>query len=660
MLNPSQRKAVEHFGKPLLIVAGAGSGKTNTLTHKVAHLIGHHRISPDRILLLTFTNKAGREMSQRVKRLVGKELPHAGTFHSFCLGVLRQDYRLVGYRACPTVLDEEDKNRALKNLFRSRGLSLELLDKFKAYMSSRQEGLNLPTHELFEELLQEYTSALREGSYVDFSGMLTHALEIFRTKPIWRERFDFILVDEFQDTNTVQYEILKALAGQNICVVGDPNQCIYEWRHAKPDNILRFREDFNPDIIRLEENYRSSKAIISLANAILENSKAPWKELVPVLRTSREEGEKPVVMRFEDEEREAQWIASKVRELSSQYALRDMALLVRVGYITNAIERAFNHARIPYVLVGQVRFFDRAEVKDVLSFLRLVVNPRDEFAFERAIKCARAGVGSESLKVIKSLGSEDLLTASIYAIKNNLLRSGPARGLYHFLQKLQNLIRGKGEYPQSLEVFLEEVGFWDYLADEYEKDYEERVQNVKELLRYLRQRQQEGYSLEDVLSEVFLSSEDREDRDGVRVMTMHAGKGLEFSVVFLPRLEDGILPHEKALEEDNLEEELRLFYVAVTRAKERLFMSYTKSGQRKPSRFLSWIPKSLLDLSAFKVQRTSYMPELKKAQIIRIGDRVRHILFGEGVVLDVFGDKARVRFNGAEKTIYASFLEVIR
>ncbi len=678
MLNPSQEKAVEHFGRPLLVIAGAGSGKTKTITHKVEHIIKVHKIDPKKILVITFTNKAGEELKKRIRQKIGIELKNVGTFHSFALGILKNNYRLVGYKSYPTVLDEGDKNSILKSILKLRDYDPKFLDKVKLYISSKLEALSTHTDNSLENIVNEYLQILKEKNYVDFSTMLFFALEIIKSEPrFWRESFDYILVDEFQDTNTIQYEIIRMLARQNICVVGDPNQCIYEWRYAKPDNVIKFMEDFNPDIIKLEDNYRSTKAIISLANAILENSRAPWKKLIPKLRTQNVEGEKPLVKEFQNEEAEALWIAGCIKELKRYYNYGDIAILVRVGYVTNTIERVLNYNNIPYSVVGQVRFFERSEIKDILAFLRLLVNPNDSIAFERSIRVASRGIGEESIRVIKELNKDNYLVSSLDAIRLRKLRPTVAQNLYEFLQKLKKLKNGLDRYYESLRLFLESINFWEYLANEYKKDYQERYENVNELLRYIEQKYEEGYTLDDLVSDVSLNLDKDEQGDRVQLMTIHASKGLEFPIVFLPRFEDGILPHDKKIYEGNIEEELRLFYVAVTRTKEKLYVSYVKDATKKPSRFLTQIPKNLLNMDIFSFahvksdssikrnynsnyeRKTSYMPELSNTKKISIGARVLHKLFGEGVVVAICDERVTVRFKNAEKNIHSAFLEVI-
>ncbi len=652
VLNPSQERAVRHFGKPLLIIAGAGSGKTKTLAHKVEFLIREKGIAPERLLAITFTNKAGKEIRDRVKRVAGVDLPWAGTFHSMALRLLRAKGKQVGISTNFSILSEGDRNQIIKKLSQSINTKPETL---KNYLSERFENLREAYDEKLEYALQEYLKALKSMNLLDFSTLMLYTRELLLKNQSIRENFDFVLVDEFQDTNTVQYEILKLLARENVCVVGDPNQCIYEWRYARPDNILRFKEDFNPDVIKLEYNYRSRPYIIHIANAVLSASNAEWKSLIPTLRPVKEGGQKPTVRRFEREEEEAVWIATKVKELLQSYKPHQIAILVRVGYITEPFERALAGMRIPYKIVGAIRFFERAEIKDVLSFFRVLTNPYDAVSFSRALEVATRGIGEKTLEHILQAGRGNCLAGSQAILKS--LPQAKAVELYGFLQKLSKLYKRLEDYPQAIEDFLREINFWDYLRESY-KDAEEREENVKELLRYLRQKHSEGYRLVDVLEEVDFLTEREEEEGAVKISTIHASKGLEFDVVFLPRLEEGILPHEKAKEsQEEMEEELRLFYVAITRAKELLFMTYTRNS--KPSRFLSLIPKELLDLSAFAKKKTTYMPELKSLKDFKVGDRVLHEIFGEGVILAIEDSKALVEFKAGRKSIHTAFLKPV-
>ncbi len=654
-LNPSQERVVKHFGSPVMVIAGAGSGKTKTLAHKVEYLIKEISLNPERILALTFTNKAGKEIAERVEKVSGVRLKWMGTFHSVALNLLREYASFIDLPKNFTILDEEEKNKLIKEFFRAKGVENKRIENFKAYISERREDLKPPSDPLLEGLFEEYISLLRERALLDFSDLMWELLRLCKLKDL-RDRFDYILVDEFQDTNTVQYEVVKRLSRENICVVGDPNQCIYEWRYARPDNMLKFKEDFNPEVIKLEYNYRSKKFIIEVANCVLSASLAEWRELIPRLIAVRDGEEKPVVRRFSKLEEDARWMVEEIKRLSGYYPLSQIAILFRVSHLMESYERALFNAGIPYKVVGTVRFFERAEIKDALSFLKLLTNKSDRGNFVRALDVATKGVGKSTVNFIERFYSGDWLKATTLALKE--LSPVKARVLYNFLSKLSKLAQSLQNYPQALEEFLEQIDFFEGLKERYSKDWMEREENVKELLRYLKEKATEGDRLEEVLQEVSLISEDEKEKQGVRLMTIHASKGLEFSVVFIPRLEEGILPHQKSLEDQReLEEERRLFYVAITRAKDLLYMSYVKDKDSVPSRFLSDIDKRFLDLSAFK--RITPLPELNSKIELKAGEKVRHRVFGEGVVVRVDGEKAIVNFNGTQKSIYVTFLEKV-
>ncbi|MFN3813558.1 MAG: ATP-dependent helicase, partial [Aquificaceae bacterium] len=570
------------------------------------------------------------------------------------LRILKQDGRKIGLSTDFSMIDEEDKRKIIRRILKQKGLDEKLLEKTLSYLSLKREKLQ-DSGDL-EEIYIEYLKALKSSDLLDFSELLYQFYNLLKAHGNqWKSFFKFVLVDEFQDTNTVQYEIIRLLAKENVCVVGDPNQCIYEWRHAKPDNILRFMEDFKPDVIKLEYNYRSNKNIIALANAILTHSHAPWKHLVPVLKTVRDGNKKPVVRRFENEMDESAWIAQEIKKLLGLFPSSDIALLVRAGYITDAIERALFQAKVPYKVVGAVRFFERSEIKDVLGFLKILVNPRDEISFLRCLECVGL---SRIFELIKEFYKGNWLDTSKEAL-GHLSKKG-SEGMYKLLQSLAKLSKNSERYSLALKEFLEEIDYQNYMQQRYGKDHEERKENLREFINFLEEKEKEGYTLMDVLEEINLMGGEEDSSDSVKVMTIHASKGLEFSAVFLPRLEDGILPHEKAMGNiSQIEEERRLFYVAVTRAKELLYMTYTRSKGRKPSRFLSEIPKEHLDLSAYRIKRTSYKEEFGVLHSFSVGDKVKHMIFGTGRIVSIDGEKAVVDFDGRVKSIHKAFLELI-
>jgi len=647
MLNPQQERVVRHHGKPLLVVAGAGSGKTKTLAHKVEFILGELGVPEDNVLCITFTNKAAREIGERVHNVAGVELPWVGTFHSVAYRLLRSEAGLNF-----SVADESDTKSILKELLRNFNIRQEDYDKVRRAISRVKEDLGEIKSEELREIFTLYQEELRKNGLFDFGDLMYELYSLLRSdeslKNRLRERFRFILVDEYQDTNTVQYEILKLLADKDVCVVGDPNQCIYEWRFARPDNIIRFMEEFKPDVVKLETNYRSKGYILSAANSILKKSKALWKELIPTLMPVHDMGDKPVVRRFENEQEEAIWVAEEVKGLLNSYQPKEIAILLRLSYLTDVFESTFFKMGIPYRVVGALRFYERPEVKNLLYFLRLLQNPADEPAFRRVVTYFLEGFGHRSMELFReSFGGNWIETL---ADVGKRLPPAKRSRLESFVAFFKELSVEKENYPYVVERLLDETPFLERVLSKHKGDPRERTENALEFLRTAREKFKEGNSLEEFLD------------NAVNLMTIHAAKGLEFGAVFLPRLEEEILPHRSALEDDNeLEEERRLFYVAVTRAKDRLYMSYTRAKGRKPSRFLSDIPKSLLNLESFKRSRgkVSYKVELKPNERVREGVMVNHRVFGLGKVLELDGEKALVDFRGKRKTIHTSFLEVL-
>ncbi len=663
-LNPSQREVVLHSGSPILVIAGAGSGKTKTLTYKVGYLLHEKGFSEGEVLCITFTNKAAKEIKERVKSFTGKELPWVGTFHSVALRILKEDGNSLGLGSDFLIADERDTNKVIKLLFARQDASY-----VKSVLHKAKEDLKELTQEE-REIFELYQMTMLENGLLDFSDLMYYLyrllLEREEVRKKWRSRFRALLVDEYQDTNTVQYEIVKLLAGKETCVVGDPNQCIYEWRYAKPQNILRFIQDFNPKVVKLELNYRSRAPIIGVANAILKASKARWKELIPVLKSTRGKGDRPLVRRFESEHQEALWLVEEIKRLSGEFSYGDIGILVRVSYITDVIENTLFRGNVPYRVVGTLRFYERVEVKSLIDFLRIVQNPGDEIAFRRLIDNFCTGLGERSVEAIKKLSKGNLLKASKEALRR--LPKAKAQSLYGLLKLISIPYRKREDYHEALKEVVEALSYEEFLCRKYPKDCSERVQNVREFLKALEDFHKEGTSLQELLQEISMQSQEEEEDNAVKILTIHSAKGLEFPVVFLPRLEEGILPYKESDKDlDELEEERRLFYVAITRAMEKLYISYTSNKRdRRPSRFLSDIPKSMLDLSHFKRkeakgyrrwEKRDYGINLKPKRGIEAGALVSHRVFGTGKVIRVLGEKAEVDFGGRIKSIHTAFLE---
>ncbi len=703
-LNPQQREAALYTGGSLLIVAGAGSGKTKTLVAKIEHLI-RSGYDPRRILAITFTNKAAKELRERIEKALGVKLPWVGTFHSVANRILRLAGKYIGIKPDFVILDADDSRRVLKQVLKE--LETEFEDELYAEAIAKyKEGSKTFTYKDevysieqigdFWEVFDAYQRKLKELNALDFGDLLHYTVKLLKEHPRVREKlrehFQYILVDEYQDTNTVQYEFIKLLAKNNVCVVGDPNQAIYQWRGAKPENILRFKEDFSPKVVKLEQNYRSKGVILEIANAIISKGNPKWANLIPKLRTTKDFGEKPLVRRFESEEEEADFIAREILNLKVKgYRLKEIAVLVRSAYLTEKIEKALVKNRIPYTIVGGARFYERKEIKDLLAFLRFMLNPADDLAFERILRVFFDRKWEKVYKTLSGYYRRDWVeTLKVVAFH---LEGEYAEPLIKLLQFFLNLKSQevKENYASILREFLEYIDYESYLYKE--KNPEERLENVEYFLKLTESAQRKGRTLPEFLQLIALLQSEMEDKGkGVRVMTVHASKGLEFSVVFLPRLEEGIFPHRSALEnEEELEEERRLFYVAVTRAKEKLYLTYVrkrtakegKEKERKPSRFLSDIPKHLLDLRYFKKSEGSFQkstrsvskkgtPERANAvqndpygipklrgKTLKVGQKVKHPVFGEGRVISVSGVHAQVDFGGTVKRIHSSFLEEV-
>ncbi len=702
-LNEEQKKVVLSEGKPILVVAGAGSGKTKTIIHKALHLIlkKDSKVRAKRLLMITFTNKAANEIKERIQRY-SESLGHdlklewIGTFHSVASKIIRRHHSVFGLSADFRILDEEDSKRLFQGLLKGKDVSKEMGKKLYVAVNQAIEGIRLiDEDDKFDKMVLEYRdlflNSMLESNAVCFSYLMGAFKNMLEQDGAFRDHyqryFDYIIVDEFQDTNTTQYEIIKHISrADNICVIGDPNQCIYEWRNAHPDNIINFIEDYNPEIIKLNINYRSSTEILSLANEVLAHSKAKWKELVPVLKSHKTQNEinrKPIITHHITEEKEADWIARKINELSKDIPLEEIAILVRVNYVTNFIEQALVKAKIPHKVVGALRFFQRKEVKDILAYLHLAINPKDVVSFQRAITNPKRGIGEKTVEKILNFSKQksiDLIQATKYVLGNKLFDEN---NFVSSVERLRhNIEKGTEDISFYIEKLIKDINYFEYLEQEYKEDYKERIENVKELIRFfevesLKYQDNKKEALKELLQELSLMEEDEEDNlKAVRIMTIHKAKGLEFEAVFMPRLENGILPHSSAFDDIlDMEEERRLFYVGITRAKRYLFLSYTDAG--KLSDFIKDINKDLLDMSFMPRERikditamsvNSYKPieyksqdkKAKKSQIdIKAGDIVFHEVFGEGEVISVSKNTASVRFKDRERTIMKDFLKPV-
>ena len=637
-LNPAQREAVEHVEGPLLVLAGAGSGKTRVLTARVANLIESHGVAPDRIFAVTFTNKAAAEMKERIGRLLGRDPGGLwiGTFHSLSARILRREAELLGFTRQYTIYDEDDRLRVIRRLLEQLGHPAKafppkavqsIISGAKNRMVSPSELLASSTFNPLVKVAAEVYAALgpalKSANAMDFDDLLLHPLELFRAHPdrleAYRRKFQFVLVDEFQDTNRAQYELIRSLGAHgNVSAVGDDDQSIYGWRGAEVRNMADFQRDFaDVRLVRLEENYRSTQVVLDAANAVIaENTDRIGK----TLRTVRRGGESVTLVAAADERDEAEWISGELRRRAAEgdWSYGEMAVLYRTNAQSRALEESFRRSGTPYRIVGAISFYDRREVKDLLAYLRLVANPADDEAFLRAVQVPRRGIGESSLSAVVELGrqwNKPLLAMAAIADRLPDLRPIVRQGLTGFAALLDRLRSQAGHQPPAdvLEELMKAIDYERLLRQEGPEGAD-RWDNVRELVASAANwsevvsadPEEEGSPLERFLADAaLLSSHDSIEgsEEGVTLMTIHTAKGLEWPVVVLSGLEDGLFPLARADEQPGgVEEERRLCYVGLTRAKDKLYLTFARSRRRggdlrygRPSRFLEALPPGILD-----------------------------------------------------------------
>ena len=636
-LNPDQLDAVVHAEGPLLVVAGAGSGKTRVLTHRIAHLIDQG-VAPTSILAITFTNKAAAEMRDRVGALVGPVVKSmwVSTFHSACVRILRSNAEVLGYPRTFSIYDQADTVRLTGYVIRDLGLDSKRftprgvhgqISLWKNEVVDPEQAMANAAN-IFDrkhaEIYAEYQSRLHKAGAMDFDDLLLNVVRLFRDHgnvlDHYRERFEHILVDEFQDTNQAQNEIVLMLAGghHNVCVVGDTDQSVYKFRGADFRNILQFEHAF-PDVttIVLDQNYRSTQTILDAANAVIENNverkpKSLW--------TDSGDGDRIVRYHSEDEGDEAMWVAGTAQQLHADDGVnwREVAVLYRTNAQSRVVEEAFMRLGVPYKVVGGTRFYDRREVKDAMAYLRAVVNPADEVSVKRVLNVPKRGVGDASVAKIDQLAArEGIAFAEALRRADEAGVTGPAvRGIATFVELLDSIgamVGADGVGPGDLlQAAIDDSGYLGELEAEDTIEAHSRIENLGELVGSAR----EFTVLDEFLEQVSLvaDTDDIDDDDQVVLMTLHSAKGLEFPVVFLIGVEEGIFPHIRALTEpDEMEEERRLAYVGITRAMRRLFMSHAWSRMlfgstqyNPPSRFFDEIPAELIESKGNVSGRTSY------------------------------------------------------
>jgi DNA helicase-2/ATP-dependent DNA helicase PcrA len=684
-LNPEQARAVKTIDGPLLILAGAGSGKTKTLTHRIAYILASKKATPFNILAVTFTNKAAGEMRERVARLLGQKsdnrtfMPFMGTFHSICVRLLRQDGEHVGIPRNFVIWDEGDRLAAIKQASKNAGideksfpprLMTSLISSAKNEMVSAEQYAEFadssPATKAAAKVYVIYEKMLREAKALDFDdliGKTVNMLSNFKEiKEKWQNQFNYVMVDEYQDTNAAQYRLVKLLTGphNNVAVVGDDWQSIYSWRGADFRNILNFEKDHkNAAVIKLEQNYRSTKNILDAAHKVIsQNQQRSEKELW----TAHGAGSPVQVMQVGSERQEAETIARRIKIAVDMQirSYRDFAILYRTNAQSRAIEEVLLHHGLPYRIVGGVRFYDRKEVKDVLAYLRLIYQPEDTAALERIVNVPTRGIGAKSIenfhawRASQSYGLEE-------GLKNVAecpsLTAKAKQGFMELADLLASFRAQMDELMPStlIDSLIRRLDYVHFLQDGTPQG-DARVENVKELMSVANEYQEAGLST--FLEEISLLSDVDSaniNGDSVVLMTLHSAKGLEFPVVFITGLEESILPHSRALyDAHEMEEERRLMYVGMTRAREELFLSYaierTLYGGRQhnpPSRFISDIdgqasaaPDLGFSPAGAYEDEPRYVPELAE------GDVVKHQIFGQGTVLELEGEVATVYFKG--------------
>jgi DNA helicase-2/ATP-dependent DNA helicase PcrA len=742
-LNPAQREAVEALDGPVLMLAGAGTGKTKALTSRIVHLLNTGRARPNEILSVTFTNKAAREMKNRVGRLLGMQIegmPWLGTFHSICVKLLRRHAELVRLKSNFTILDMDDQNRLIKQLILANNIDEKrwparqmgaIIDHWKNRAWTPEK---VPSAEAGAfnnrgtEIYAQYQTRLRELNAVDFGDLLLHMVTIFQTHDDVLEQyqrwFKFILVDEYQDTNVAQYLWLRLLAGahKNICCVGDDDQSIYGWRGAEVGNILRFEKDFpGAKVVRLEQNYRSTPHILAAASGVISGNAG---RLGKELWTDLDSGDRVRLIGHWDGEEEARWIGEEVEAMlrgtrgNAPFGLEDMAILVRASHQMRAFEDRFLTIGLPYRVIGGPRFYERMEIRDAMAYFRVVLRPEDDLAFERIVNTPKRGLGDKAQQKIQNVARENgvsLVDGARIALADKVLGGKGAAELRVLIDGIDRWGRMAGDqaitHTELAEIILDESGYTTMWQNDKTPEAAGRLENLKELVKALEQFENLQGFLEHV--SLVMDNDSQEGEEKVSIMTLHAAKGLEFPVVFLPGWEDGLFPSQRSMDESGLkglEEERRLAYVGITRAERICTISF--AGNRRvfgqwqssmPSRFIDELPDDHVEVltppglygggygaaaapSALheavanadgynspgwrRMQERAGQRGLSQAKEARhmtidatavpaydLGVRVFHQKFGYGAVIGTEGDKLEIAFDKAGvKKVVAKFV----
>ncbi|MFB9974152.1 DNA helicase PcrA [Allobacillus sp. SKP2-8] len=697
-MNEEQAKAVKHTDGPLLVMAGAGSGKTRVLTHRIAYLLSEKEVAPMNILAITFTNKAAKEMKERVTKLVGDQAREIimSTFHSLCVRILRRDGDKLGIDRNFAIYDASDSQTAVKEAFRINNVDPKVFNPkaVKYAISDAKNKLITPKvmkqqandygEEKIAELYETYETILKKNQALDFDSLIMETHFLFQKNPevlhYYQNRFQYIHVDEYQDTNKAQYELVKQLAArfQNLCVVGDSDQSIYKWRGADIYNILSFEEDYpNAKVILLEQNYRSTKKILQAANTVIENNQSRKPK---DLWTENDDGTEIKLFKALDERDEARYVIDQVQELNRTKGTRykEMAILYRTNAQSRAVEDVLVKSDIPYQIVGGTKFYDRKEIKDLLAYLRLITNPHDDISFQRVVNVPKRGIGKTSMEKLQM--HAEINDLSLFDAVKESDFTGMSKKASNQLNLFREMIEDWQQQQEFLNVtdvveqVLSRSGYEAELMKDRSIESQSRLENLEEFKTVTKQFEEtsEDQTLISFLTDLALISDldntDEETKDKLTLMTLHAAKGLEFPVVFLVGMEENIFPHTRSLfDMDEMEEERRLAYVGITRAERDLFITHATSRTifgrtqyNERSRFLDEIPFELIEedvkettqQTGFRTTIDDFRPNRttgkRKSRVIKekpkgdvnfqLGDKVSHKKWGEGTVVKVVGE----------------------
>ncbi|RPK07962.1 DNA helicase PcrA [Priestia endophytica] len=693
-LNPEQKKAVQTTDGALLIMAGAGSGKTRVLTHRIAYLMVEKEVAPWNILAITFTNKAAREMKERIMNILGGsgEDIWISTFHSMCVRILRRDIDRIGYNRNFTILDSTDQLSVIKQILKEKNLDPKKFDPrgLLGKISSAKNELLTPKQyaakggslleEVAAEVYTEYQKRLRKNQALDFDDLIMVTIQLFQQVPevleFYQRKFQYIHVDEYQDTNHAQYMLVKLLGERfkNVCVVGDSDQSIYRWRGADITNILSFEQDYpNANVILLEQNYRSTKNILEAANRVIQHNTGRKPKN---LWTDNNEGPKVSHYQASSEHEEAQFVAGKIRELVNEGKRKysDFAILYRTNAQSRVMEEVLLKSNINYSIVGGIKFYDRKEIKDLLAYLRLIANPDDDISLTRIVNVPKRGVGATSVdKIANYAVSQDIsMFRAIAEVEQIGVSARVQKSLLEFREMIDHLTNMQDylSITELVEEILDRSGYRDMLKTEKTIESQSRLENIDEFLSVTQEFEKgsEDKSLVAFLTDLALvadidrlDDEEEDTNDQVVLMTLHSAKGLEFPVVFLIGMEEGVFPHSRSLfEDDEMEEERRLAYVGITRAEEELYLLnaimrtlFGKTNVNPASRFIGEIPSELIESIGQSKEKSPFSrpgprrPSVKRTVLQstgggdidwNVGDKASHKKWGVGTVVSVKGE----------------------